>query len=273
MESYTLSIQIAKHHNIKHNTDPEYRKTLTQEQGYKIDPDMTHLNKAAVQPWLKLGTDTAILKQAINNSTKLKQNLETMLQNYNHGKRKDRQLTLADLTNQRKKQHLEIYEAIIQIGNSKEGYPVEYNNLNKTLKHLAQVMAKNTPGLIPLSIAIHWDESTPHLHLTFTIASPNPNRKRGLPIDFSLDSATGGGRLNFAIYRDNLEQALTETAREHGYNIENPGLHLKHKDPKLYNMEKQLLERQRGADPFRAGKGEQQPLQPTTQLQPGGDFF
>lgn len=256
----TLSIHLSNKHNIQHNINPLVRKCLQHENGYNINHERTKDNYIYI-PTNKLAkSDTALLKEVLK-ANGAEAMLKSEINTYNTTKRKSRHIHYNDLFNNQKKQHFTIKEAIFQLGTPED--PVPEEKLHNFYIEAANDFLQSNPGIQILSFAIHYDEGYPHAHLDFYIMEPARDRKTGLKINFSLDKALGGGRENFSLWREKLENELIQKAKLLNIEVQQTRAGERHEDPKHFNY----LSRNRSS-PERS-----QPLAGDRKRDPYGDMF
>jgi hypothetical protein len=174
----------------------------------------------------------SILKEALHLNGH-EQLLKDAITEYNQRqKRKDRRMTYNDLFKPNNKQHIQLYEKIVQFGNSNNAPNTEDQKIlmRRAFKDLREL----DPYFVPIAMAMHFDEGTPHMHITGYYLNFNRDRKQGILFDFSADRIHGGRQGIKDFYYTNID-TLNEVAHVRGYEIQNPGLKLKHVDPTIKN--------------------------------------
>jgi hypothetical protein len=228
--------------NIKHNLNVEnYRDGLTFEDGRIIDHERSRDNIVLMDRYdVHKQFRTNVLTILGEKNVAL---LENNLEDYNAGKRKSRQIGIKDLFDEKRKQHFEHRECIIQFGNREDD--ISERDQVEMLKQAFDCFKQTYKFAFISSAVIHLDESTPHLHITFVPIQLARDKQKGVPLNLSLDSCLGGGRGKFAEARDKLDKGLEDIARSRGYRVKNPKIKRAHKDQRAYN---ELLAREKALE-------------------------
>lgn len=235
--SITTSIHIntASKVNVKHNLNVEnYRDGLGYEDGRIIDHERTPENIVLVDRYDVHKSFRTNVKDILGEKNVAV--IEKKLAEYNEGKRKARQVSFKDLFDEKRKQHFEHRECVIQFGNRDGDIP--FQTQAEMLKQAFNEFVKTHKDCFITSAVIHMDESTPHLHITF-IPIKVVERERGLPFAMSYDAVVGGGRDKFKERREELDEGLERIAGSYGYKVKNPKIDRAHGDQRAYNEQRE----------------------------------
>lgn len=228
----SIHINTASKVNIKHNLNVEnYRDGLTFEDGRIIDHERTRDN-------IELVNNYDVHKQFRTNVRSMlgEKNvaiIDDKLADYNAGKRKSRQVGFDNLFDEKRKQHFEHRECVIQFGNREDN--ISERDQVEMLKQAFDSFKQTYKFAFISSAVIHLDESTPHLHITFVPIQLARDKQKGVPLNLSLDSCLGGGAKRFSQARAELDKGLEDIARSRGYSVKNPKIKRAHGDQRAYN--------------------------------------
>ena len=148
------------------------------------------------------------------------------------------------------KQEKLFHEAIFQIGNLEDcgcGLPGG-EQAAKALKEFAESFQERNPHLRVFNMVLHMDEATPHLHVDFVPTATE--QSRGLSTRVSLKQALkqqgfeslGRKRTEWNAWMEREKGALTEIAKEHGFEIISKGGGRPHMELPEYRAAAQRLE-------------------------------
>lgn len=227
--------------NIKHNLNVEnYRDGLSFEDGRRVNHDRSHENIVLVN---RYDTNVSFRKNVINLLGEENiQAIENILANYNAGQRASRQIKFADLFNEKRKQHFEHCEALIQFGGT-DCDPIDEKEHVQMYKEALKKFSERMPFAFITSVVIHLDETTPHMHITYIPLQVNPERKKGVALNMALTACAGGKQRDFCALRSNLEKDLDGIAIERGYEVIHPRIKGPHVDQREYNKIREERER------------------------------
>lgn len=228
----SIYINTASKVNIKHNLNVEnYRDGLTFEDGRIIDHERSRDNIVLMDRYdVHKQFRTNVLTILGEKNVAL---LESNIEDYNAGKRKSRQIGIKDLFDEKRKQHFEHRECVIQFGNREDN--ISERDQVEMLKQAFDCFRQTYKFAFISSAAIHLDESTPHLHITFVPIQLARDKQKGVPLNLSLDSCLGGGAKRFSQARAELDKGLEDIARSRGYIVKNPKIKRAHGDQRAYN--------------------------------------
>lgn len=200
--------------NLRHNADKNYRDNLSHtDNSRKIEilEDKTNENFQ-----LDLETKIKILEEMTFDNGK---NFEEILNEYNTGKREERQKTIEQIINSKITGGDDFFkpkEMIFQIGN-KEVQETLFADKNFNRDEAVEILkkefelfkekTKNNCSII--QAVIHDDETTPHLHLVFIPLTINQERKRGFPVSTTLRTM-----IKNTLTEEQKEQIKTEIENE-----------------------------------------------------------
>lgn len=195
-----------------------------------VDPDRVQLN---------------ICYQNENLKEVYKELFDDAVEQYNVGKRKDRQIIDYYEKIRQGKQEKLFHEVIFQIGNREDmGVgTIEGDLAVKILDEYVKDFQKRNPTLRVFSCYLHQDEATPHVHIDF-IPYVTGWKGKGMDTRVSLKQALkslgfqGGNKHNTELNQwiNHEKGVLAELAKQYGIEWEQKGTHEEHLD--VYNFKK-----------------------------------
>lgn len=195
-----------------------------------VDPDRVQLN---------------ICYQNENLKEVYKELFDDAVEQYNVGKRKDRQIIDYYEKIRQGKQEKLFHEVIFQIGNREDmGVgTIEGDLAVKILDEYVKDFQKRNPTLQVFSCYLHQDEATPHVHIDF-IPYVTGWKGKGMDTRVSLKQALkslgfqGGNKHNTELNQwiNHEKGVLAELAKQYGIEWEQKGTHEEHLD--VYNFKK-----------------------------------
>lgn len=136
--------------------------------------------------------------------------VNSILEEYNESQyRDDRKKDISDLFNVK---GIQEHSMIYQIGNE-DFHPEDRQKVNNIYSKLFEDLDK-TEGIQITEAAIHWDEKTPHLHISFFSITEEPDKKRGVKLSGSFDRTCKNQNGSFEDFRENQLKNIFETAEE-----------------------------------------------------------
>lgn len=187
--------QLAGH---KHNVEEEYRKGLA-----NVVEERTHLNQVIIDiPLAEL----------------YEREFSAAVEEYNEGKRADRQIGNYLEKIQSSKQEKPAYEMVVQIGNRDTNSAAdEVNRLasGQIYREFLVRFEQEFPQLKVHQAVIHNDEATPHLHVAYVPVSTG--NKRGLSVKNSMRGALKQmGVKDVRELNERLFKTLEQVAEKYG---------------------------------------------------------
>ena len=273
MEKISCSLVIGKY-NLKHNFNEKNRKTQEHIDNSKIedniylkipnvpDEELYLYNKTSFNSDTDTDNDTSKTREPRKPNVTDEDIQETFnkifekdIEEYNRGKRKDRQIkNYYEKCLNDKKIKSPIRELVVQVGNQDNMKNLENRQkATRVLENFYKDFEKNYPNLKPIGAVIHLDEATPHLHLSVVpyAEKEKAEKSRGLnhkvaftkaleQMGFKPEKAkinkTDKPAYVFNGFRNDCQERLDKAMNNEGFEREDKHVTYKHLEPEQYRQ-------------------------------------